>query len=261
MRYITTPGFLIGLSVVLLVIGVGAPFVIADITSTPAVPGKPKDWILLTVVAGGVAGFLFNSAVKFHSELRDGAFKLLLSSAGASEFRKQVKIAMRFFRSAEARTLTSEQIQKILAARPVDAGQSKESSTAQTPLNNPTRAGEIKEAILTAANFFEEMAIAIYERETHEGILRHFYISILMQFYDGFKPFIPVIRNIGEEYKFEGFDYLVREKPSAYSKLNWLHSRWKSVWEKELRDAPAIKFAETYGFVSEAEIMPSPKSR
>ena len=234
MRHITTPGFLMLLAVAVLAAGVGGPFLLTE---------NPKAWMIVLAAAGAVAGFLFNSAIKFHSEMRDRAFDRMESATRDEQFLKEIGTVFGFIRKYDAESLTNKQLEYIVAARisaldkeeSQDAGEGEEEAEGKTPYNDPILAAKTKKAFYLVANFFDEMAIGIYAREMNEVMLRDFYIGIFMRFYDQFQHFIPVIHNIGKKYRFEEHDnYPIVEKVS-YLRLPWLHKRWDSVYKKMLK--------------------------
>ena len=256
MRHVT-PNWLFISAIVVVVLGAAALFFVT----------KPSEWALVLVVSVGIASFLFNSAVSFHSQLRDRAFNMMITAGRNKQFLVHIGRALRFFLDCKGTVPTSAQIQFIIAAPPTGVGEKDRSQSETTPpaaaneeatsqlqrtaLNDQKLAAEVKRSIYSVANFFGEMAIGILMKELNEGLVREFYIGMFIKYYDDFEPFIRVIRNIGGEYNFKDLNYPVYERPLAYVNFEWLYRRWSPRYR-------AMVFAAKYGFVTEAEIMRPP---
>jgi uncharacterized membrane protein len=189
---------------------------------------EPEKWVIVFTAGAAIAGFLFNSAVKLHSETRDKTFNLLITT-GNTDFREKSDFYWQFRRTFPHEKLTAEDIQCILAE-----GNYKSKNTVKrtsSRFRNSTYSGkkkivELKNSMFYTANFFEEIAIAIRQRDISEPTLREFYNSMFGQFWGFFEPFLKVVRNKNEEFKFVGLDYNVGERPEAFKNLEWLANRW-----------------------------------
>ena len=124
MRHLTAPGLLVFLSIAIFVLGVAA------------VIWQGKEWAIVLAVAAGIAGFFFNSAVTFHSQLRDRAFTLLLTTRADTRYDNAFdNIGMLFTLNAR---LTQDKIIELY------------SSTDKNAI-------KLRKDITLIANFYEEM--------------------------------------------------------------------------------------------------------
>ena len=205
MRY-ATPGRLAFLAFISLVAGVLAPFVMTGLFGLvePVEPAegelKPqaKDWAILAAAGVGIAGFLFNSAVKFHSEMCDRAFQFLKTAQENRILLNSMNSTGRFF--------------KINTNR-------------KDIINEYKRNTKLRQSIRDFGNFCEEMAIAIKYREVNESILEEFYSSMFIRFYDNIRnDILPEIRRQGPQDN----PWSPKEptRPLTYENLDWLYKRW-----------------------------------
>ncbi|WP_128292679.1 DUF4760 domain-containing protein [Afifella aestuarii] len=165
-----------------------------------------------------VAGFLFNSAVKLHSEARDRAFdflkehsendKLHAALARVGEFgRMHVNVT-----EAEAIRLVRQMIETKASPNALAGSEAK---------------GMIDEglllAILRAGNFFEVMEIATRNGAVNEGIVRDYYREPLHRFHAIAAPIISVFRNSPPK---PNSPYENVERPRALIGVDQLLGRW-----------------------------------
>ena len=212
MRWITAPGTLIVVAVIVLVLGVYGTFW----WKTGRTNLKPDEPLLLVLIfSAAVAGFLFNSAAKFHSEMRDRAFNLLQTNNITKPYLEAYANVFRTLR--RNKDLSQEKIVKIYVSK--DA-----------------RDIQFRNDIKVVGNFFEEMAIAIKCKEANEELLEEFYIGLFIRFYESIQRFIPVIRN---NPKIPNSPFEETSRIEVYSSLDWLYERWKPRYQalvEELRE-------------------------
>jgi hypothetical protein len=195
-RFVTTPNFLICLSLVVLGLGFAVPFLIL---------GNPKEYVFVMVSGGAISGFLFTAAIKFHSEMRDRAFEFLVEQRRNDQLFKDASLHISIHFRLNP-NLSINDVKQLWRS----------TENYETKLRND---------ILTVGNVFETIAISIRHKEVHEGLLQDFYAGILVSYYEKLKDsYLPVIRNyphLDEPLLGNG------ERIEIFCDLDWLYRRWK----------------------------------
>ncbi|MBZ8134008.1 hypothetical protein [Afifella sp. IM 167] len=139
-----------------------------------------------------VAGFLFNSAVKLHSEARDRAFDFLKEHSENEKLHAAFVRIGSFGRAHPALSETEAvRLTALMLATPAPAQPGEgDSGPAGDAVDEALFA-----AVLRAGNFFEVMEIATRNGAVNEAIVRDYYREPLHRFGKIAGPIIDVFRN------------------------------------------------------------------
>ena len=183
------------LAVVVLVVGVGAPLQFA---------AKPEEWAVALAAAGAVAGFLFTAAVKFHSDARDHAFKLLTAFLENNELNDAFRNVGIFFRLNQGLDVNTV-----------------------IQLFNSHGKHEIKlrQDIYRVGNFFEDMATAIKYKETNESILEEYFNGMLARYYQYMRD-NNIFRVLRNNPPIANSPFGGTWRPEVFYNLDKLYERW-----------------------------------
>lgn len=156
----------------------------------------------VTVIFASVAALLA-AAVKFQAEERDRAFKFLTENTNSKELIASLGFV--------GRVITKNEIFDESVAVAV--------YTSRDP-----RDKEFLAHVTNVYNFFEEMAIAIKNKQVNERIIKQFYAGPLCRFGDFTKVLLPIIRNHPEI--IPEHPWGEKKRPDAFVYAEWLHERW-----------------------------------
>lgn len=217
MRYITTPTVLIisaffflgcGLATLLLLLlppetpGETAKLTGSILSTTPTAP--TYNWLILTIAAGAVASFLFTSGVKLHAEARDRAFKVIAVFRKDPELEAAFQNVGAFFK-----------LNKVLDEKDV----------IQLYNSRSKNAIKLRGDISLVGNFFEEVAIAILNREINEAMVQASFSDTLVRYYEYMrdKHILKVLRN---NPPIDNSPFRKVRRPQIYCNLDELYKRW-----------------------------------
>jgi len=142
-----------------------------------------------------VAGFLFNSAVRLHSEARDRAFEFLKEHSESEELKAATFRIGAFDREhprlgeTEAISLVARMIEVPVSANSLQVA-SPDAEGQDVPVDS-----ELFRSIVRVGNFFEIMEIAVRNGAVNEGIVRDYYRMTLHRYAEIARPIVEVIRN------------------------------------------------------------------
>lgn len=191
---VTTPVFLIALTLPVLLL------MLAIIVSAD----RLADVAIALSVLTAIAGFLFNSAIKLHADIRDRTFDFLLSSQSDKDLRSALENLGFFFR--DHGVVSIDEAIKIVSNKGHDGHQ------------------KICNDISYVGNFFEKLHIAAKYGEIHHRILRDYYRGMLSRYVEGADPFIQVMRNSPP---IANSPFKSLERPKILSGVYALHNAWQ----------------------------------
>lgn len=189
---------------------------------------NPEKWLLIISVGIAISGFFFNSAVKLNSEIRERTYKQYIA-LGNNKFPEKSSYYWKFRRTVDVKSISCYDIQFILAEGDlISAHYAKLLSKyfKSTLFYKVEELIKLKGSILYTANYFEELAIAVRHNDLSEATVKEYFKGMLQQFWLSFEPFLFVIRNENEEFKFTGLNYNINERSDSFENLEWLANRW-----------------------------------
>lgn len=171
-----------------------------------------------------IVGFLFNSSVKLHSELRDRTFDFLKMNRESGEYLDACRFLGQYFN--EHASITPEEAKLLISKETEDQETEDKGQSAKGP-----DYAELRKHLYIIGNLFEEMALAIKYKEVTESILADFFMGIFIRFYENAGPYIVVLRN---PKTLPDSIYGERERPEVFCTLDDLYKRWKPRYEKHI---------------------------
>lgn len=188
---------------------------------------KKQSFIIFISALVAVSGFLLNASIKLHSEMRDRAFQLIISSRENPVYRNAFRYGMKFLRKeASKREFKSEKVVALVDGKDGDVELKfieRNADGSGKVITRPISNEEMRGYVSTIGNFFEEMAIAIEYKEVYEPLLLDYYHSILIPYYDLMKPkILPAMRGI----KYSSINKGKDDRKSIFENIEWLYKRW-----------------------------------
>ncbi|WP_026380485.1 DUF4760 domain-containing protein [Afifella pfennigii] len=171
-----------------------------------------------------VAGFLFNSSVKLHSEARDRAFDFLKEHSENEKldaaFRRVGNFGRHHKSIAEDRAieLTKRMLAAAEAPQPARCCKLGAAPTDAADIDH-----ELLQSILRAGNFFEVMEIATRQGAVQETIVRDYYREAVHRYARIAGPIIDVFRNNPPK---KASPYGEVRRPRALIGVDRLVARW-----------------------------------
>lgn len=157
-----------------------------------------------------VGAAFFAAAMRFHSEERDRAFKLLGENPKAQEILD-----------------TLNYVGRVITLN----GRFNTKSATQVYISPDKGDREFVRKLFLASNFFEEIAIGVKYRQINEDISREFYAGMFCRCYVATSAFYPVIRNYPERIEKHPFGQAVR--PGIFTNVDWLYDRWRPYYDAQ----------------------------
>lgn len=151
-------------------------------------------------LATAISGFLFNSAIKLHADIRKTTADFLETSHSSEDFKKAQAVCGRYLR--DNGPTDPEAAENLLQG------------------SREQRAGEVEllAAIVYVGNYFERLAIRVRHGEMTEDLLKDFYQHILIRYFDGFGYVISALRYPGQP--------TVAARPATFQRAEELAWRW-----------------------------------
>ncbi|AEJ02505.1 hypothetical protein Nit79A3_2751 [Nitrosomonas sp. Is79A3] len=169
--------------------------------------------VAVTLFAGGtvVASYFLNAGFKIYTEMRDHSLIMIREARNNSKLAQEICDVNAYFSilKKEGKCMDLNTVHSIKICNK-----------------------ELFVKINTVANFFEEMAISIHNREAHETLLKDYFLFTYLTFYEGIKEGYV-------EYAQEETKIINPSSEKIYKNMKYLYENWK--WrEKDQRTTKTI---------------------
>ncbi|AZO22713.1 MAG: DUF4760 domain-containing protein [Mesorhizobium sp.] len=178
-----------------------------------AISRHDKDLVTAASIFTAGAAAVFAVAAKFQADERDRAFRFLTENVNS----KELMTSMHFV----GRIINSNNDIDALLARNIC-------------VSRDTNDVALISKITYVYNFFEEMAIAVANKQVNERILRDYYVGTICRFTESTVVFLPIMRNFPEI--IEGHPWVKRQRPDMFVNAIWLYVRWRPYYLEYFRD-------------------------
>lgn len=163
---------------------------------------------LIVGTGGAISGYIYTSAIKLHSEIRDKAFNLIAASREKDLYRDAINgVAIHFHKNG---ALSKKDCPKYFAPN--------------------SRKSKFRKNLLTTCNFYEEMAIAIQYKEIYEPLICDYYGFTFCEFYENIaNNFLAYRRGVSTNSPYRDKSIDRPERILVFQSMEWLYVRWKPI--------------------------------
>ena len=189
-----------------------------------------------------ISGIFLTSAVKLHSEARDEAFKVLRQSTDDTNLYKHMRVIRDFDRTLKESQISPSDFAPYLYDDINTCDNPKIIKIHNNFLSNQTsnnQRADIVVSIFKVGNFFEEIMIAIEQKEINETMLYEFYNGMFIRFYSQIRHYLLYLRNDPSANINHVHSHGATRVPELFVGLDKLWERWAVRYSND--------FPELYG--------------
>jgi hypothetical protein len=181
--------------------------VLALVVAIATTPIRFADYDIILSALAAITSAAYAGAVRLRADARDRTFNFIEEHRNNPDIVRALNVFMAFAAKNKA----------LLERGPLP------DEVAVNLLRDP-EAAAVRDAIRVAANFFEEMAVAIEFGEVLDAMLFEYEAEMFVRFFEGLAPLLPAIRNAPP---LPGSPYGEVERPTAFRHCEALFERWQ----------------------------------